>query len=351
MTSTRGHGSEPRRRSPLLGVALVLASTCGALALAEGALRLLPGADGGAPAGEENAWRHLVHRRSALPGLAYELVPGIDALTAHGHIRTNRFGMRDRERDLLPPEGGVRIAALGDSFTFGFGVERDEAYPARLEALLAARAPAGTPVEVLNFGVGGYSSRDEAAALAGRVRPFKPRLVVVGYVLNDPEIRPRQPLHSHFAELPWWQRLRLGELLLRAGERLRAERYGGGNPTRALYHDPESWGSVLAAFGRIGALAREDGFGVLLAIFPLTPGASWEGYPFADLHAQVEAAGREAGFATLDLLPSFRAHPPASLRLSAEDRHPNARAHALAAEAICERICLLYAAWCPRRAA
>src|SRR5712691_3089755 len=53
--------------------------------------------------------------------------------------------------------GVLRVACIGDSWTFGMNVNQDQTYPARLEALLNARSPASS-VEVMNFGVLGYSS-------------------------------------------------------------------------------------------------------------------------------------------------------------------------------------------------
>ncbi|MFH1464026.1 MAG: SGNH/GDSL hydrolase family protein [Pseudomonadota bacterium] len=49
-----------------------------------------------------------------------------------------------------PASGIQRLLAIGDSVTFGWGVEGDQTWPARLQARLAA---AGRAVEVLNAGV------------------------------------------------------------------------------------------------------------------------------------------------------------------------------------------------------
>src|SRR3954468_15943225 len=53
--------------------------------------------------------------------------------------------------------GTIRIACIGDSWTFGMNVDQDATYPARVEALLKAR-PATKNVEVMNFGILGYTS-------------------------------------------------------------------------------------------------------------------------------------------------------------------------------------------------
>jgi len=56
----------------------------------------------------------------------------------------------------------VRIVALGASNTYGKGVERAQAYPAQLEALLRAR---GHAAEVINAGING----DTTAGMLARI--------------------------------------------------------------------------------------------------------------------------------------------------------------------------------------
>jgi acyl-CoA thioesterase-1 len=73
---------------------------------------------------------------------------------------------------LLPVSGRaapVTIVALGASNTYGRGVERAQAYPAQLEALLRAR---GRDVQVVNAGIngdttGGMLDRIDAAVTSG----------------------------------------------------------------------------------------------------------------------------------------------------------------------------------------
>lgn len=285
----------------------------------------------------EDAWRELLHRPSAVPGLAYELRPGADQQAKGSRIRTNSLGLRDDEP--LPEDGRptVRIAALGDSVTFGFGIEGDETWANVLERLLnEGSAPEAARVEVLNYGVGGYAARDVAAVLEHKVLPRGPALVIYGYVLNDPETEPIQPLHSYFQQVAWWQRSHLLRLLAEKRRDFEIQRLGGGNYLRYLHADPETWGSVLAAFDRMRDLTRGRDVPVIVAVFPvlLLRGEGWPAYPYRELHAQVSGAAAAQGFRVLDLLPVFESHEPAALRVSDTDGHPNAEGHRLAAEAL-----------------
>jgi acyl-CoA thioesterase I len=75
----------------------------------------------------------------------------------------------------------TRIVALGASNTAGYGVSRDQAYPAQLEAMLRAR---GKDVRVVNAGVSG----DTSAGMLGRLDSAVPdgtRVVILDPGNND----------------------------------------------------------------------------------------------------------------------------------------------------------------------
>jgi len=83
-----------------------------------------------------------------------------------------------------PARGTIRIAALGDSFTFGDGVNDDETYPVVLERNLHER---NWPVEVINAGVPGRGTGEEALYYDEYVSDFHPNIVILGVVGNDPD--------------------------------------------------------------------------------------------------------------------------------------------------------------------
>jgi lysophospholipase L1-like esterase len=223
---------------------------------------------------------------------------------------------------------------LGDSFTFGYGVEGDAVWTAVLEGLL----PAGW--EVLNFGVGGYSTRDEAAVLEHKALAFDPDLVLVAYTLNDPDVEPdsgapeRPSLHALFAEPRWWQHSHLLRLVSQLAYERDLQRYGEGNQVRYLHACPETWATVVEGLGRIAAACQRAGVPAALVVFPVIPGGQWATYRFAQIHAQVAVEAGRDGLPTLDLLPVWAAHPPEALRVSLQDSHPNAVGHRITAEAV-----------------
>jgi lysophospholipase L1-like esterase len=79
--------------------------------------------------------------------------------------------------------GVLRIATMGDSSTFGYGLCYDATYSAQLEALLKSR---GVSCEVLDFGVVGYTVRQGLERYTRVVREYKPDIVVEAFgAVND----------------------------------------------------------------------------------------------------------------------------------------------------------------------
>lgn len=287
------------------------------------------------PRGEgREAWHGSIHRPSTTPGLAYELAPLVDQTLPDMHVVTNSFGMRDREPLDATTPGLVRVLALGDSVTFAYRVEEPDGFASVLERLLAASTLATDRVfDVLDVGVSGYSTRNELAALEGKWLALEPRVVILGYCMNDPEIVAAQPLQRAFVAPAWWQHSHLLRLGAQKLQNRRVRELGGGNYWRYL-HAPgtDSWQSVLESFARLNELSRTQHFSVVLTIFPMFSPTPWDEYPLRSVHAQVAAAGTEQGFVVLDLLPRFEREEPKSLLLDDKDSHPNAYGHRIIAE-------------------
>jgi len=78
-------------------------------------------------------------------------------------------------------DGLFRIMAVGDSLTYGVGIDERWTYAHQLESLLARTVP----VEVLNLGVSGANSEDIVALVRRFLPSLRPDLVVWGVCHND----------------------------------------------------------------------------------------------------------------------------------------------------------------------
>jgi GDSL-like Lipase/Acylhydrolase family len=251
----------------------------------------------------------------------------------------NSRGYRDRERALAKPPGVRRVVSLGDSFAWGASVEFEDAYPQRLERGLSRRRH--ETWEVVNLALPGMNTVDQAAQLADEGLAFSPDLVLVGYVLNDSEdsqaaearraidwSQPKRPrgLLDRSALL----RLIRGRLWATAENRRRISGY------ESMYADTApGWVAARKALTTMGALCRERGVPLVVAIFPLFGNSLGDDYPFAEIHAEVAETAREAGAKVVDLLPAYRGLRSDLLVVDGvDDEHPNEIAHRIAAGVI-----------------
>jgi lysophospholipase L1-like esterase len=103
-------------------------------------------------------------------------------------VQTNSRGFRSPEFADAGEPSAVRVAALGDSSTFGWGVQDFETYPRRLEAALQRelRGPDDRrSVEVLNLGVPGYSTFQGKTLLERQALGWSPDVITWSYLAND----------------------------------------------------------------------------------------------------------------------------------------------------------------------
>jgi hypothetical protein len=257
---------------------------------------------------------------------------------------TNSLGYRDLERTQRKPDGVRRVVSLGDSFAWGVGIEHDDTYARRVERVLDRRP--GEKWEVVQLARPGMGTVEQAEQLAAEGFAYAPDVVVLGFVLNDSEDenaaearrardweetrRERQERRAggRLVERSALWRFVAGRLEATRENRLRLEAYR----SQFLPGYP-GWIACRGALARMGAQCRERNVPFVVMIFPLFGDPLDERYPFADIHAQVAQAAREAGAVVIDLLPAYRGIRSSLLVVDgANDEHPNEIAHRIAAQ-------------------
>lgn len=290
------------------------------------------------------------------------------------------WSSRHKGYSLEKPLKTFRIVVLGDSFTFGQGVKRDETFPKRLEYLLN-KASTGTKFEVINLGFCGLNTVGEFEMLAERgINPetwqpderyrglgYKPDLVLLEYTLNDSATSWRSVEQIKQFDDKW----RTGEIITRINTgayslpipkfidkfltkdsrfylfflnrynqflaRLGVREAGKSavEATLARYkEDFTGWGYAKQALAEMASVARQNGLPIVIAVYPEI--VNFNDYPFKEVHSKVLGIAGSLGFHTLDLFPPFEGLDAKSLMATPYDGHPNAKAHAIAAKTIFE---------------
>jgi hypothetical protein len=137
--------------------------------------------------------------------VGYSLRPGAAGWwTREGrtYVTINSQGFRDRERSIAKPAGTFRIAILGDSFAEAFQVPLEKTFWAVMERQLSACIPEGKQrVEVLNFGVSGFSTTRELILLETRVWEYSPDMVVLLFTPGN-DVRDNSRTISRYGKQP-----------------------------------------------------------------------------------------------------------------------------------------------------
>jgi lysophospholipase L1-like esterase len=168
--------------SSLRSALIILAIALGGLAVLEGVLRLAGFSREAAPVVLRFGYpdpREIVDLFRPDPRLFWRFRPD-SVFDAEAAVVINTAGYRGPLPVESRSDAGVRIAVLGDSVAFG----GEEDWPEHLSRRLALALP-GREIEVLNFGVPGYTVIQGARQYEDDVRSLQPDLVILSYGWND----------------------------------------------------------------------------------------------------------------------------------------------------------------------
>jgi len=262
-------------------------------------------------------------------------------------VVVNTYGYRDREVGPKDPNR-YRIAVIGDSFTWGQGIEAYERFTNLIELQL------GPHYEVLNLGIPGHDMPQHLEVL-DQALMAQPDFILLQLFINDFETaamgRPRpHPLISESAARGWGQSSVLYDMVNRQWVRLQEST---GLTERYVHYldrnlrDPNA-PNARTAFGMLRQFLEKTkavhvSAGIVL--FPMTDamGPHGSNYAVGFIHDRVRQIAADEGIPYLDLLPAFSTYAdPRSLWVSPFDAHPNAVANKRAAQEILHRFADLW---------
>jgi len=231
--------------------------------------------------------------------------------------RFNGLGCRGRDYAAPRPAGTERILFLGDSYTLGVGVHEEDTFSKRLEGLLMDNENtqgSKTSYEVINCGVQGYGTRQERLFYEFFGTRFEPQLVIV--VITGEELKKVQPESKPSLFYSW-------DRILNRRQQL------------PLPNFTSSVNEIL----RLDDEVREKGGRLIVVLFRNNSdyqGSTYEGKRWNNLTRVVIQGLQGTNIPVLDLGKAlYQKDTEKDLQVyESLDPHPNAVAHAIAAQEI-----------------
>ena len=274
------------------------------------------------------------------------------------HFTSNSDGFRTRE--FTPrSEATYRIVSIGDSSTFGWGVDDEYTYQALLERRLAVAG--GPAVEVFNLGIPGFTSRHGQGVLEHYARDLDPDLLIVSFGANDGRqvLQPTDQLLA--ADEGWRATIRFGLLRFETFKLLRRLLFSAYDPFAPPREErPPTFDSVprdryMEILSTMVEESRSRGTeSVFLAV--CAPASYVRGMRFVADTNDVPMVNARALFGDrLDDLRAHRVYPDEvqyaeklygpraldrnpSLYVTSDGCHPNRAGHSLIAEALANAV-------------
>lgn len=260
------------------------------------------------------------------------------------HTSLNSLGCRDVEWTSEPRTsdraGFARIAFVGDSFVYGWGIESvHDRLTERLAAKFDRQAP--NQIEIMNVAKPGWDTGDQIAPVRDMIHTYGVDEIVLGYVPNDiekllprtAEFDPIRPPEPGFFNI--YSSCLIDYLYRRYGLPLVPTVYGYHDWLADGYADPAIWKQQQQQLGTIMGMCKDAGVKLRVVLLPFLRTSGTKYHP-EGIHSLLREFFETNGVEVVDLLPIVAGQDVRELVVNALDAHPNAHAHKLFADAIWE---------------
>ena len=263
-------------------------------------------------------------------------------------IQLNRDGFRDREYTVTKPRGKFRILAVGDSQTFGHGIERlEDTFPKRLETLLN-QGMERPKFEVLSFALPGWSTADQLQLIYKKGFLYQPDLILLNFFHNDlppslfsgcdsndrefvPAIGPLVEW-SHRSHFYRFLKFRINRLLEKTGHKPSFE------DCRRSSYQSRNWDMEEIYLDTLLHTAQMKNIHFMIAVLPVMFRLD-ANYPFAFVHQKLKQYCYSRNLFCIDLYQEgFQGKNEDDFIVSRGDRHLNAQGAELAAKILFEKL-------------
>ncbi len=290
-----------------------------------------------------------IHKKVKNQNLKYTLIPNSSVFQDNVEYKINSFGIRDYpdHTNELNSEK-FKIAAVGDSFTFGLGVNLKDTWPKQLEQMLYSKY--GKGFKVYNFGVMGYDLTQNIENIREKVLGLKPNLIIVGYCINDVGIFSREYTEINYFKgyrkflktgIPFIDRIldtsklyqfiktrlymkktkKSFKKIEKPKDARLALRRGYHNYLEELYNNEKVVKKLNEKFALLGEISRINKIPIVIALFPELK--DFANYRFFHAHEIIKEACNRYNLYFIDLWSCVNKYKEEELRLNAINLHPN----------------------------
>jgi D-alanyl-lipoteichoic acid acyltransferase DltB (MBOAT superfamily) len=254
----------------------------------------------------------------------HSYVPGSNGEFKGALVEINRWGMRDRDYQLLKPQDTVRIALQGTSHVFGSGVDNASTFESIIERRLNERAgdTGAVRYELLNFARGGMVPVHQPYILKDVVLEFRPDILVyVGHWQDATRVAQRLARYvKRGVELP----SPIADFVEKAGVSADMDLFSIEQRLRPFGEAMLRW-----AYRDMVQTCRAHGITPVYVLLPMT----YQHLTSKNVSEDMMIA-REEGFVPISLAGVYGEYRTKDLEIAPWDDHPNALGHRLIAEAL-----------------
>jgi len=276
-----------------------------------------------------------------------------ELITQQGQVeirqyRKNKLGLRDRDFEASKPSGCRRILILGDSFTYGGGVNNEsDVFPKLLEKMLNQKIdiPGVENIEVLNGGMPGSLTDQWVDLLMKTEGYFQPDVVLVVFFLRDGTLVKSipdffDPIRNNIVERNresiLYRYLYSYRLLKDYIDRMLVANLYTQKINRSYLGDKKQtveWEKAKSNILKIEQYENKRSAVTGLVVFPILAELN-ASYPFRAVCNTIMEFAVKNNIPAHSLLPAFMGLNGKDLWVSPYNQHPNEKAHLIAAQSM-----------------
>ena len=263
------------------------------------------------------------------------------------HAVYNADFFRDRNFTTAKTPGVTRIEVIGDSFSFGSGVEVRQRFSDLLQTKLNSQNKG--EFEVYNTSTPGWESKDELGYLQTKADMFDFDVVILSYFLNDIykdrsfDLPFYNPTLMKVMENPVLKPIFSRSVFI---ETMTAKFLNVSNSVSfdinnreiKLYNDPQTWTNHTKTLQNIIDLTYERNQKLIVVIFPYLDFVSQKPYPAENVHSKIDNFFQKQDIDVVDLYPILKNYPAEKLKASKYDIHPSPFVHEIVADKLLQVI-------------